>query len=131
MTHAILRGAAIATVLCLYGCSGASSNQSPPGDSNSPEPVDSAAAATVDSETPESNVEPGAAAVADTAAQNSDSCGGRKCEEGQSCIEYYGFAGNRLYTCGIPCKEGEANDGCPEDMKCQVAPDGPTQCVNR
>ncbi|MEZ4447951.1 MAG: hypothetical protein R3B09_00640 [Nannocystaceae bacterium] len=55
-------------------------------------------------------------------------CGDRRCEAGEQCIEYYGIAGPRgpkFQTCGIPCKRGEKNDGCPDGKRCVVIADGP------
>ncbi len=65
----------------------------------------------------------------DTGSPPSASCGGRQCDAGQSCIEYFGIAGKPLYTCGIPCKSGAPEDACPKGMRCRVIPDGPTQCI--
>ena len=128
MTGNMLRGVAIAWVLCQGGCGGASSNQTPTDDPNPPVP-----ATTDNSPSPTTEAAP-SPTDAQTRAPDADragDCGGKPCEAGQSCIEYYGFAGNKLYTCGIPCKEGAPNDGCPEEMQCQVIPDGPTQCRER
>ncbi len=135
MINVIFRvGAAVAMIVCLSGCSGSITNQtaSDPNPTVSdgqsefvitPEAGDTDTTISAPDNTPSS----GGDGDADTNAL----CNGKPCEEGQSCIEYFGFAGNPLHTCGIPCKPDAPNDGCPETMRCQVIPDGPTQCVDR
>lgn len=120
--------------VCVWGCSGAPAKATDAGSSESTEDMDGAENADAASDDHmngdgkngsemENGEEAGSAADA--------RCNGKDCARGESCIEYVGFTGQPLYTCGIPCKEGAPNDGCPDDMVCQVAPDGPTQCVNR
>lgn len=131
MLNALFRGLAVIAVLCLCGCSGAASNQPSSDDPNPPISKDSALSPTDDTGDSESSIDSQTATNQDTGVPQSDTCGGKTCEDGKSCIEYYGIAGNLLYTCGIPCKENEPNNGCPEEMQCQVIPDGPTQCMKR
>jgi hypothetical protein len=55
-------------------------------------------------------------------------CGGQTCASGEQCISYYGIAGPRgpaMQECGIPCRRGEHNDGCPQGKKCVTVADGP------
>lgn len=55
-------------------------------------------------------------------------CGDKTCAAGEQCISYYGVAGPagpKFQECGIPCKQGKANDGCPEGKRCQTIADGP------
>lgn len=55
-------------------------------------------------------------------------CGDKTCAAGEECISYYGVAGPagpKFQECGIPCKQGKANDGCPEGKRCQTIADGP------
>ncbi len=121
---------------CVYvwGCSGAPAKATDAGSSESVEDMDGAEHANVSSDDPmdgdgENGSEMGTEEKAGSATDAR--CNGKDCAQGESCIEYVGFTGQPLYTCGIPCKEGNPNDGCPEDMVCQVAPDGPTQCVKK
>ncbi len=55
-------------------------------------------------------------------------CGDKTCGTGEECISYYGIAGPRgpqFHECGIPCKQGAANDGCADGKRCQTIADGP------
>lgn len=61
-------------------------------------------------------------------AGSSDQCGDQRCAPGEQCIEYYGVAGPRgpkFQSCGIPCRRGQKNDGCPDGKRCVVIADGP------
>ncbi len=139
MMHSVARTTAVFAVAWFFSaCGGQTSNSS--GSETTPPAQDTAKVVTPlgsdnggDSATDESKASSDVTSKSEKpqTTMSADSCGGKKCEEGQSCIEYYGFAGRPLYTCGIPCKEGEPNGGCPDAMQCTVIPDGPTQCVNR
>ncbi|UQA60300.1 hypothetical protein [Polyangium aurulentum] len=55
-------------------------------------------------------------------------CGGRTCALGESCISYYGVAGPRgpmFHECGIRCRPGVRNGGCPSGTQCITISDGP------
>jgi hypothetical protein len=55
-------------------------------------------------------------------------CGKHTCTEEEQCISYYGVAGPagpKFEECGIPCKQGAPNDGCPAGKRCQTIADGP------
>ena len=135
MIHAVFRyDAVIVATLCLFGCSGASSNQSASDQSPTASENEFAPEATPgsgDTGTTVSGTDDSISPDADTGVDSPVSCDGKTCLKGQSCIEYVGVTGRPLYTCGIPCKENAPNDGCPETMQCHVIPDGPTQCVKR
>jgi hypothetical protein len=63
-----------------------------------------------------------------------ESCGGKACAVGESCVSYYGIAGPRgpqFHDCVIPCRRGaKPNDGCPEGKKCHTIADGPGDVCN-
>ena len=55
-------------------------------------------------------------------------CGDKSCGADEECISYYGVAGPagpKFQECGIPCKQGAKNGGCPEGKRCQTIADGP------
>ena len=55
-------------------------------------------------------------------------CGNERCKPNEECIEYYGIAGPQgpmFRECGIRCKPGQQNDGCPQGMRCRNVADGP------
>jgi len=55
-------------------------------------------------------------------------CGEKTCAADEECISYYGVAGPRgpeFHECGIRCKQGAPNDGCPAGKRCQTIADGP------
>ena len=60
----------------------------------------------------------------------SGDCGNQTCTPPEQCIEYLGVAGPSapLYTCGIPCRNGAPNHGCPDGTVCESIPDGPRMC---
>jgi eight-cysteine-cluster-containing protein len=61
-------------------------------------------------------------------------CGGRTCAAGETCISYYGVAGARgpmFHECGIPCRPGMRNGGCPSGTKCITISDGPGAVCRR
>jgi hypothetical protein len=63
-----------------------------------------------------------------TGSATSPSCGGRTCAAGETCISYYGIAGPRgpqFHECGIRCRRGERDDGCPSGKRCVTIADGP------
>ncbi|MBN2529364.1 MAG: hypothetical protein JXR76_23455 [Deltaproteobacteria bacterium] len=115
MILATIKNTAWAIVVFLCACSGSAPNQ------NASDP-----SGTASTENDGDNT--GNSEKSDIGENGATDCGGQVCVDGQSCIEFYGFAGNKLYTCGIPCEKGAPNDGCPDGMECQVIPDGPTQC---
>lgn len=56
------------------------------------------------------------------------SCGDKTCGAGEECISYYGVAGPagpKFQECGIRCKAGSGNGGCPEGKTCTTIADGP------
>ena len=121
----------------VLGCSGASSNTTGTGSSDSvPGEDNSSASSDVAADSSNANAGENDGGDGDDDADESPAganelCNGKTCASGESCIEYVGFTGQPLYTCGVPCKQGEPNDGCPDDMTCQISPDGPTLCVKR
>lgn len=55
-------------------------------------------------------------------------CGEGRCKPGETCISYYGIAGPngpKFETCGIRCKPGPGDGGCPKGMRCVTIADGP------
>ena len=119
----------ISAVLFLTGCSGGAPQKDVANPSDS---LTSTGADTASSEDLAATGDDGSVKnyqVSDISTDANADCGGKSCEAGQQCITYTGFAGNLLYTCGIPCVADAPNSGCPDDMHCQVIADGPTQCV--
>lgn len=55
-------------------------------------------------------------------------CGDKSCAADEECISYYGVAGPagpKFQECGIRCKPGSGNGGCPEGKTCTTIADGP------
>ena len=129
--RSIQKGLVLTSLLLIFGCGGTAPDQTIADASDSTQSAESDTVSVPSAEDDTAPHDAGHAANSDIAtdAEQRVSCGGKTCEPGQSCIEYTGYAGNQLYTCGIPCIHDQPNDGCPSDMHCQVIPDGPTQCV--
>jgi len=55
-------------------------------------------------------------------------CGDKTCAGDEECISYYGVAGPagpKFQECGIRCKPGSGNGGCPDGKTCTTIADGP------
>ena len=92
-----------------------------------PPPGQSAGSSAGVVETPPPPVESGASGTAGGSGDLT-ACGKNTCAEGEQCISYYGIAGPRgpeFKECGIRCKKGQPNDGCPADKHCTTIADGP------
>jgi hypothetical protein len=128
----------VALLAALSACSSAQTSPATAPDSPSTQPSEQVSAVPAQPEparpvgdipTPRlpGSEEPGQAAPADGP---SGDCGNRKCEAPEQCIEYVGVAGPSvpLYTCGILCRDGASNQGCPAGYSCESVPDGPRMC---
>ena len=100
----------------------------PPGSGSG---VTGAAATTPPPATPATPATPETPAPGDPAPANPGTgavCGNKTCAADEECISYYGVAGPagpKFQECGIRCKAGSGNGGCPAGKTCTTISDGP------